>query len=275
MEKPRFYRQETTGIRYRIGDLYGYPDSLIRARTSAAYRHAVDVLLERSQPDTVVDFGSGRGHGILAIQELYPKRIISIDKYEPYLSLAQKRGLPNEDKEGVEFAVANSLPLADASIEMIFFMHTIEHVKNPLELLQDMHRVLRPKGDLVVATPDQKNLVGHSPYDEQVFDEAGLSKLLKKAGFSFEMYHGVPNETAWKVHRRKHWLAHNAQFTGKMRNHVSPAIWDPLILRSGITIRPLNSNDFTFRQDPHPRAIDLLAMAQKTGSTNSAGLYSV
>lgn len=264
-EQPQFYTQETTGIRYKIGDLYGYPDSLIRARTGAAYKFAADQLSNRANNGIIVDYGSGRGHGIPIIKQLCPKTIISIDKYEPYLSIAQRFGLKNHGEEDrVQLVAAEAVPLAAGSVDTIFFMHVIEHIKNLQQTLRDMHCALRSGGNLVVATPDLKNLVGKSPYDEQVYTEAELAGLLSEAGFSFELFYGVPSELAWKVHRRKHWLAQHAQFTGKMRNHASPKLWDALVLRSGISLRELNTSDFTFENRPHPKGIDLLAIASKS-----------
>src|ERR1035437_2618837 len=92
-ERPGFYTNVDYGKRYPIGDLFGYADSLIIARTSAAYHHGIDLLGQSGDYSTVLDYGSGRGHGLVAIREsLGSSRIVSVDKYAPYLE-AQRLAL--------------------------------------------------------------------------------------------------------------------------------------------------------------------------------------
>lgn len=264
-EKPRFYTQETTGIRYKVGDLFGYPDSLIRARTSAAYQYGLQLLPQR-QYNTIVDFGSGRGHGVKAIQDtLSPKQIISIDKHLPYLEsqrIALMEGTQNEDP--FNFIQATTIPLDTSTTDIIFFMHVIEHLEDPLSELHDMHRILKPEGTLVIATPNRKNLVGKNPADIQVFTDEELTVILDDIGFSIHVYHLIPNRDARRVHERKKWLAKHAPFTGSLRNHVQPEVWDRFVLRGGIRQTPLQVDDFTLSQEYKPDAIDILVLATKS-----------
>lgn len=261
MERPQFYVQEGTGIKYPIGDLFGYPDSLIRARTETAYSCGVNLIT--NSPSTVLDYGSGRGHGLVNIQDtLRPSRIISLDKHQPYLD-AQQAAFSDEV---FEFVLASEppLPFADASIDAITFMHVIEHIKNPQPLIEDMHRVLADDGQLIIATPNRKNLVGVNPTDEHVYSEEDLINLLNQSGFDSKLFHITPNAKAWRVHNRKKWLASNLPVTGKLRNKVSPRVWDSVVLRSGISLHPLNSSNFKCSENCDEKAIDILALATKS-----------
>lgn len=261
MERPRFYTQEDTGIRYPIGDLFGYPDSLIRSRTEAAYICGVSLITNK--PQSVLDYGSGRGHGLTTIQQkLKPDRIISLDKNKEYLE-AQKCVLGNKPFEFIEVS-STPLPFADESIDAITFMHVIEHISKPQLLLKEMHRILSFKGQLVLATPNRKNLVGVNPTDEHVFMGEELIELLNSSGFYSELFHIIPNDKAWKIHNRKKWLASHLPISGKLRNKVSPKIWDGLILRSGISVHPLKSSDFSCSKNCDDTAIDILALATKS-----------
>src|SRR3989344_1379603 len=149
-EADSYYTHDHTGVRYPYGDLFGYPDSLIRGRTEAAYAHGVNLV--STNPSVVLDYGSGRGHGLLTIQKAFhPDRTISLDKHLPYLE-AQQAVLANENPTPFEFVHSEGIPLPfeTGSIEAIFFMHVIEHIKDPGILLEEMRRVLSSDGRLVI-----------------------------------------------------------------------------------------------------------------------------
>ncbi len=48
----------------------------------------------------------------------------------------------------------NDLPLEDNSIDLVLAMDVIEHVLDPEEFLQPLHRVLKPGGILLITTPN-------------------------------------------------------------------------------------------------------------------------
>lgn len=68
------------------------------------------------------------------------------------------------------------LPFEDGSVELIFTYHCIEHVRNYLFALGEMHRVLVPGGWLLVGVPyvtqTEYNLV--NPYHLQHFNEGAF-----------------------------------------------------------------------------------------------------
>lgn len=262
-----YYRQETTGMRYRVGDLYGYPDSLIRGRTGAAYQYGLSLIDNR--PSRVLDFGSGRGHGVKAINDqLGPTTIVSADKYLPYLKSQQKTLTDGYSPTPYNFVhLKGALPFADGAFDAVTIMHVIEHITDPKTLLDDLHRVMADDGKLLLATPDVRNLVGNSPYDEHVFARDELKDLLISAGFNPEVYYVVPNEKASKVHRRKKWFGTHIPFTANIRNHVNPKLWDAAVFRSGISARPLSTEDFHLSREYDPNTIDLLVVATKINNS--------
>ena len=240
-ERLAFYRNIDSGIKYPIGDLFGYADSLITARTS------------------------GRGHGLVVIRErLGSSRIVSVDKHAPYLEAQRLALASGETTAPYEFLSLSGspLPFADEAFGAIFFMHVIEHIEDPERLLREMHRVLRRDGKLVIATPNLKNLVAPNPTDEHVYREGELPPLLSEVGFESAEHHLVPNEAAWKVHSRKRLLAH-LPGARTLRDRIPRAISDRAILRRGITPKPLTLHDFDLSTSPHDRAIDILILARK------------
>lgn len=53
----------------------------------------------------------------------------------------------------------DKLPFQDASLEQIFCLEVIEHLENPQFFLNEVYRVLKPYGILVLTTPNEKHLL--------------------------------------------------------------------------------------------------------------------
>jgi 2-polyprenyl-3-methyl-5-hydroxy-6-metoxy-1,4-benzoquinol methylase len=80
-----------------------------------------------------------------------------------------------------------------ASLDAITMNHVIEHVHDPIALLQECYRILRPQGDLIVVTPNVRSL-GHArfgrhwrglepPRHLHLFSPSTLQSSARKAGF--------------------------------------------------------------------------------------------
>jgi 2-polyprenyl-3-methyl-5-hydroxy-6-metoxy-1,4-benzoquinol methylase len=54
--------------------------------------------------------------------------------------------------------INDGIPFDDASIDLVVFIEVLEHLKNPWKAIEEMHRVLRPGGYLVLSTPNVGNL---------------------------------------------------------------------------------------------------------------------
>jgi 2-polyprenyl-3-methyl-5-hydroxy-6-metoxy-1,4-benzoquinol methylase len=79
------------------------------------------------------------------------------------------------------------------SFHFVLLSHVIEHVHDPLATLAEIHRILRPGGKLVVATPNADSW-GHRhfgvnwrglepPRHLQIFDRKTLGAITQRAGF--------------------------------------------------------------------------------------------
>ncbi|HEX5802184.1 MAG TPA: methyltransferase domain-containing protein [Azospira sp.] len=53
----------------------------------------------------------------------------------------------------LELCATTPLPLADDSVDEFLLQHVLEHIRNPLPLMQELHRVARPGALAVVRTP--------------------------------------------------------------------------------------------------------------------------
>lgn len=75
-----------------------------------------------------------------------------------------------------------TLPLVNASFDAIFCSQVLEHVADPLKVLQEFHRILKPGGVLLLSVPHLAYL-HNEPHDYFRYTEFGLEYLTQKAGF--------------------------------------------------------------------------------------------
>lgn len=80
---------------------------------------------------------------------------------------------------------AQSLPLAEASCRAALLLDVIEHLRNPVRALSEIHRVLVPSGVILVATPAWKFAARHDPvYHLDEYREEELVRQLTASGFT-------------------------------------------------------------------------------------------
>ena len=75
------------------------------------------------------------------------------------------------------------LPFADGAFDAALNIVTLEHVPEPLAVLREIARVLRPGGRLLLVAPQQWE-VHQAPHDYYRYTRYGLEWLLGRAGFA-------------------------------------------------------------------------------------------
>ena len=90
--------------------------------------------------------------------------------------------------------------------DAVTLFHVIEHVFEPVTLLQNIHNVLRPGGLLVVVTPNLDSLNSRlfgqywrglePPRHLQVFNANSLSYAVDRAGFGHRVLHSSPRDAS-------------------------------------------------------------------------------
>ena len=245
------------GIWYPEEDLFGYPDTLIRGRVSFAYEIGCHLLIEKKiEIGTVADIGSCHGHGVKTIQTLLrPKQVLSLDRWYDFL-FAQSRVI--DPRPNLVTMSLPNIPLSNESCDAVFLIHVIEHLPDIDRQLDEIKRIIKPGGALIIATPNKRNLVGKNPEDINNFDHQNLIELLREHDFYSEVYSIAGNPHALAVHNRKRFFAQNIPITQKIRKHVPWQLWDRYILQGR-----LSSKDFSLTRSFDLNSIDLLAFAIK------------
>lgn len=82
---------------------------------------------------------------------------------------------------------ADSIPLADDSIDTILCTQVLEHVPDAAKALRELHRVLKPRGIAILTVPQYWPL-HEEPFDFQRYTRIGFEQLARTNGFDVLEY---------------------------------------------------------------------------------------
>jgi SAM-dependent methyltransferase len=156
----------------------------------------------------VLEIGCGAGNLLLraTVAGSYP---LALDLARPSLAFVRSRlqqamaGPDAPSGFGCVQAVGERLPLPNASVDCVLLSEVIEHLEEPAKTVREATRVLRPRGRLLVTTPnyrsfwpmmewvvDRLNMAPRMAGEQHIsrFDPASLRQLLLATGLSIEYF---------------------------------------------------------------------------------------
>ena len=141
-------------------------DNFVFQRSLLAYHAAA----QRIGGD-VLEIGTGAGYGIEVVAP-HARSFITVDKFAPAAELMRH---PH-----VEFHQAVVPPLAFAanSFDFVISFQVIEHVKQDIELVREVKRVLKPGGKFIVTTPNAPMSLTRNPWHVREYTAEQLRRLL-------------------------------------------------------------------------------------------------
>jgi len=119
--------------------------------------------LIRLDPAVIVDCGSGTGWGVQGLMKQYRKaHVVALDLSLPMLQHSKTKGGWLR-KPGLVCADAEQIPLADASVDLVFSSLMLQWCDAP-RVFAEFKRILKPNGLLMFATfgPDTLKELKHS-----------------------------------------------------------------------------------------------------------------
>jgi SAM-dependent methyltransferase len=146
----------------------------------------------------VLDFGSGSGHVAGAVRRAFPTASVTcVEADADARAHLTETGLP----------VASSLTEAGEGYDSVLLIEVIEHVSDPVTLLEGLRDVLRPGGRMLVTTPvgetrrgSRKTNAYETAEHIQFFTERSLELAVAQAGlrpFEFRVINELyPRSTA-------------------------------------------------------------------------------
>ncbi|MEX2216355.1 MAG: class I SAM-dependent methyltransferase [Phycisphaeraceae bacterium] len=132
---------------------------------TAPNRAFVDRLKQLGATGRMLDLGTGPGHiPIMVAQEIGDASVMALDLSKNMLELAKEKLAAVALGDRVEFHLADvkDLPFDDRAFDVVFSNTILHHIPEPVEMLREAWRVLKPDGILLIRDlyrpPDEATL---------------------------------------------------------------------------------------------------------------------
>lgn len=148
-------------------------DNYVFQRSMLAYYKAAGIV-----SGDVLEIGTGSGYGVNIIAPR-TRSFITIDKTPPPCGVVA-------DDDHVEFHQMTVPPLAGISsnsCDFVISFQVIEHIKQDFAVVEEIYRVLRPGGKLIITTPNKLMSLTRNPWHIREYTADEFKNLL---GCSFE-----------------------------------------------------------------------------------------
>lgn len=143
---------------------YAEPVDLPDPVVSRKFERMLALVAETLPAESLLDVGCGDGRFLAGIAQMpdCPRRLVGTDIAARILETARRWA--ERDGFEVELVRANMerLPFADASFDRVLTVQVIEHLLDPETGVQELARVLRPEGRLILSTDNSRNLVSRT-----------------------------------------------------------------------------------------------------------------
>ncbi|WP_299134676.1 class I SAM-dependent methyltransferase [uncultured Tenacibaculum sp.] len=144
-------------------------DSPLYQRTKKAYE-----LIKNDVFGSLLEIGPGEGYGLNLIKEKCTD-IYAIDK----ANYAVKELTSKFPEATIIKQKVPPLPqIKNESLDFVICFQVIEHIRNDLNFLKEIHKKLKPGGTLFLTTPNIEQSVARNPWHYREYKHKELEKLL-------------------------------------------------------------------------------------------------
>jgi ubiquinone/menaquinone biosynthesis C-methylase UbiE len=161
--------------------------SLMYAEHISRYTAAQKLVKDK----VVLDIASGSGYGTQTLAK-YAKKVYGVDIDKDSVAYANSK----YGGDNIEFKVGDGelIPLPDSSVDIAITFETIEHIKDYKKFVQELKRVVKPDGLVIVSTPNDLEFAEGNHYHLHEFEEKELYGLLKRYFKNIDSYY----QATWK-----------------------------------------------------------------------------
>ncbi|RZL59690.1 MAG: class I SAM-dependent methyltransferase, partial [Pedobacter sp.] len=128
-------------------------ETYIHNETMVEHLHRYAFALEFVNNKIVLDIASGEGYGSNILSK-NAKKVFGVDVDFPTIEAAKSK-YKSSNLKFIQGS-ADKIPLADNLVDVVVSFETIEHHDKHLEMIQEVKRVLKPDGMLIISSPDKR-----------------------------------------------------------------------------------------------------------------------
>jgi 2-polyprenyl-3-methyl-5-hydroxy-6-metoxy-1,4-benzoquinol methylase len=230
------------------------PESKNHYRHLTAYHYAIRFAEGRR----VLDYGCGAGYGTNLIwRRGRSDEVVGIDL--SCEAIAYCRSTYADLATHYQTTTPGDIPFGDGSFDVVLFFQVIEHLTDDVRALDDIRRVLRPGGVVLLTTPnllmEKATPNAASPANQhhvREYTPASLGELCAKVFHSTQMLgvHGS-HRVGGRGIGGERWLAY--RLYRRMARRFLPSIY----------VAPLSLADFSIEPYDLNQALDLFAICRR------------
>lgn len=153
------YKEENTGKKEQVAKMfdnissrYDFLNHLLSLGIDKGWRKKAISLIRPLNPKQLLDVATGTGDFAIAALTLQPDKITGVDISAGMLEVGRKKIAERKLNDRIELLIGDSenLPFADSSFDAVTVAFGVRNFENLEKGLQEIYRVLRPGGMLVV-----------------------------------------------------------------------------------------------------------------------------
>lgn len=209
-------------------------NNVTHQRCMVAYEFARDYIQNRR----VLDVGCGNGYGT-ALLARDAREVIGVDYSKATIEANRQQ---YRDLTNVQFVQAKvpPLPFETDSMEVVTAFQFIEHLHLRREFLKEAFRVLKPRGILLLTTPNVKRTLARNPFHVHEYTFAEMEAEVAAIFHRYELFGLKGNERVEAYYQK------NAEWVQKVMR------WDVLglhkFLPAALLTKPYNIVTHLMRQ---------------------------
>lgn len=150
---------------YESSYIQSYDKNNAEKTLAGFFLHRSHFLLEQTLPDingleTILEVGAGSGHHFPYVNKNFSKYILT-DGSAGMLAISSEK-YADEISSGlvsIEQQDATKLNYPNASVDRLIATHVLEHLPNPVNVLKEWNRVVKPGGLISIALPCDPGLL--------------------------------------------------------------------------------------------------------------------
>ena len=126
----------------------------------------------------ILDIACGSGYGAKILADFGAEEVTAVDIDKDVIQKAKK----NFPKENIKYTVGDCLDTGfeNKKFDIIVSFETIEHLKNQDKYLEEMKRIVKDDGLVVISTPNREIFGNKNPYHTREFTREEFEGIIKK-----------------------------------------------------------------------------------------------